>query len=210
MSVTEAELQAIAEKRIGITLRERYRLDKLLGLGGMAAVYRAVHRNGHKVAIKMLHPTLAFSESVSARFLKEGYVANAVDHPGAVRVIDDDRAPDGAAFLVMELLEGETVDARCAETGHKLPVSEVCDIAIALLGVLEAAHAKGIVHRDIKPQNVFLTRANEVKILDFGIARMHEGVGGLLPPMEPPTLPSRSQARRWARLRTCRRSRRRA
>lgn len=170
----EEELRAIVEKRIGSTVRDRYRLDRLLGVGGMAAVYRGVDGDGHTVAVKILHPSLAPSASTSARFLKEASVANAIDHPGVVRVLDSDRTPDGA-FLVMELLEGESVDVRSAETGGRLPIAEVCDIALAILGVLEAAHARGIIHRDIKPPNVFLTNTNEVKILDFGIARMHEG-----------------------------------
>ncbi|MBX3227439.1 MAG: hypothetical protein KIT84_13880 [Labilithrix sp.] len=105
------EFEELASQRIGTVLRDRYRVDALLGIGGMASVYRGAHRNGNRVAIKVLHPDLARSREICARFLKEGYVANAVDHPGAVRVLDDDTAPDGAPFLVMELLEGQTVEA---------------------------------------------------------------------------------------------------
>ena len=133
-------------------------LDKLLGVGGMAVVYRATHRNGNEVAIKMLHPELSFEPNIKERFLREGYAANKVKHAGAVTVFDDDVADDGAAFLVMELLEGETLQGRMERKGGKLPPAEVLALAEQLLGVLAAAHDKGIVHRDLKPENVFLNR----------------------------------------------------
>ena len=107
------------------------------------------------------------------RFLSEGYAANAVKHPGVVSVLDDDVSEDGSAFLVMELLEGETLEARASRSGC-LPPSEVLPIAASLLEILGAAHAVGVVHRDIKPENVFLTLQGETKILDFGIARVRE------------------------------------
>ena len=107
-----------------------------------------------------------------ARFLREGYAANSVGHPGAVRVLDDDKSEDGSIFLVMELLEGETLDARFEKSPDNLGVSEVVSLIIDVLDVLAAAHRKGIVHRDIKPENLFLTREGEVKLLDFGIARL--------------------------------------
>ena len=108
------------------------------------------------------------------RFLREGYVANTVDHPGAVRVFDDDTTDDGAAFLVMELLEGETLETRAERLGGKLAPAELLLLADRLLDVLGAAHAKGIVHRDIKPDNLFLTTDGQLKVLDFGIARLRE------------------------------------
>lgn len=167
-----------AASRIGRTLCKKYRLDALLGVGGMAAVYKGRHRNGNRVAVKMLHPQLSLSSDISARFLKEGYVANTVEHPGAVRVLDDDTAEDGSAFLVMELLEGDTVASRLEAAGGRLPAREVAEIAHRLLDILVAAHAKGIVHRDIKPENLFVTRDGQVKILDFGIARVADAAGG--------------------------------
>src|SRR5262249_28072444 len=98
-------------------------------------------------------------------------VGNAVGHPGAVRVLDDDVAEDGAAFLVMELLEGETLYARAKRSGGRLPLREVLALARELCDVLAAAHDKGVVHRDIKPENLFLTTDRVLKVLDFGIAR---------------------------------------
>jgi serine/threonine protein kinase len=165
-----------AEARLGQMLRGKWRLDRLLGVGGMAAVYVGVHRNGMRGAVKMMHVETGLNEDSRARFLREGYAANRVDHPGAVRVLDDDVAEDGSAFLVMDLLEGETLEARAAaRPDFRLEMNEVLGFADELLDVLAAAHDKGIVHRDIKPENLFLTRRGELKVLDFGIARMREG-----------------------------------
>jgi serine/threonine-protein kinase len=173
-------LRERARARIGRVLRDKWRVDKLLGLGGMAVVYAATHvNNGRRVAIKLLHPELSTNAEVRTRFLREGYVANQLEHPGSVAVLDDDVAEDGAAFLVMELLEGETLEDRRERSGT-LPVHEVLSLADRLLDVLAAAHAKGIVHRDIKPENVFLTREGTVKVLDFGIARMRTLQGARL------------------------------
>jgi hypothetical protein len=163
-----------ARGRIGTTLRGKWRLDVLLGMGGMAAVFAATHRNGSRAAVKLLHAELSINSQVKSRFLREGYVANAVTHDGAVKVIDDDIAEDGSLFLVTELLDGETLEERRLRFGGQLDEDEVLSIAHQLLDVLAAAHANGIVHRDIKPENVFLTRAGVVKVLDFGIARLRE------------------------------------
>jgi serine/threonine-protein kinase len=138
------------------------------------APHAATHRNGDRVAIKMLHGWLSAEDSLRDRFLREGYVANAVGHRGAVRVHDDDAGEDGSVFLVMELLDGSTLDAVWEKHGRKLPHNAVVSLAIEVLDVLAAAHAKGIIHRDIKPENLFITREARVKVLDFGIARMRE------------------------------------
>ncbi|MRG90999.1 bifunctional serine/threonine-protein kinase/ABC transporter substrate-binding protein [Polyangium spumosum] len=170
-----------AERRVGRTLRDKYRIERVLGVGGMATVYLAVHRNGHRVAVKILHPELSASVTQRERFVREGYVANSIEHPGAVRVLDDDVSDDGCPFLVMELLEGETLDQRRRRGGGHLPCRDVLAIGHALCDALAAAHDKGIVHRDIKPENVFLTSDGTLKILDFGIARVadEEGPGGV-------------------------------
>jgi serine/threonine-protein kinase len=141
----------------------------------MATVYAATHRNGKRVAVKMLHSELSANQEVRARFLREGYAANAVEHRGVVMVDDDDVTEDGAAFLVMELLDGETIETRRARKGGRLPAAEVLSLVDQLLDVLAAAHDKGIVHRDIKPENLFLTREGTLKVLDFGIARLRDG-----------------------------------
>jgi serine/threonine-protein kinase len=140
----------------------------------MAVVYAATHRNQKRVAVKMLHPEFAIHEEVRARFLREGYAANTVDHPGAVAVLDDDVADDGSAFLVMERLEGEEVDRLWEQRDQRLPVDVVLSIAGQLLDVLVAAHAKSIIHRDIKPANLYITTDGTLKVLDFGIARLRD------------------------------------
>jgi serine/threonine-protein kinase len=167
----------LAQAYLGRVLRDKWRLDALLGIGAMAAVYAATHRNGMRAAVKLLHPELAADPSVRARFLREGYAANKIEHPGCVSVLDDDVAEDGSVFLVMELLAGETLDQRAERRGNKLPLPEVVAAADQILGALAAAHAKGIVHRDIKPGNLFVTRSGAVKVLDFGIARLLENQG---------------------------------
>jgi serine/threonine-protein kinase len=166
------------QQRVGTVVRGKYRLDRLLGMGGMAAVFEATHRNGSRVALKVLHPELARVEEVRNRFLREGYVANRIAHPGVTRVIDDDDDDDGrTVFLVLELLAGETVDQRLERVGGRLPLAEALSIADRALDVLAAAHAQGVVHRDIKPDNLFLTDDDRLKVLDFGIARLLDGTG---------------------------------
>jgi eukaryotic-like serine/threonine-protein kinase len=163
-----------ARGQLGRVLKHKYRLDSFLGVGGMATVFAATHRNGNRVAVKLLHPELMLNKEALGRFLREGYAANKVDHRGTVRVLDDDN-DDGAAFLVMELLEGETVQAIAERSeGGLLEPKRVLSWTDQLLDVLAAAHDKGIVHRDIKPENLFLTTGGILKVLDFGIARVRE------------------------------------
>jgi eukaryotic-like serine/threonine-protein kinase len=164
-----------AASRVGRVLRDKWTLDRLLGVGGMAAVYAASHRNGKRAAIKMLHPELSADPQIRERFLREGRAANRVGHPGALSVLDDDVAEDGSIFLVMDLLEGESLENRRERAGGQLDLVDVLSITDQVLDVLAAAHAKGIVHRDLKPDNLFVTREGAVKVLDFGIARLREG-----------------------------------
>jgi eukaryotic-like serine/threonine-protein kinase len=172
--MADEELQDVARARLGRVLRGKYRLDRVLGIGGMAVVYAATHRNKKRFAIKVLHQQLSIRENIRHRFLREGYVANSVEHPGAVAVLDDDVAEDGSAFIVMELLEGAPVDAVWTAEGKRLPVALTMSVGDAVLDVLEAAHAKSIVHRDLKPANLFLTHDGRLQVLDFGIARLHD------------------------------------
>lgn len=177
MNVTDP--RGVAHRRVGETLDGKWHIDRLIDVGGMAAVYQATHRNGKRVAIKMLHPFIATHHDIRERFLREGYVANQVDHPGAVSIIDDDLTPDGVPFLVMELLEGESLDAWMARAHEVLPLGDVLAVADQVLDVLSAFHARNVVHRDIKPGNLFVTRSGVVKVLDFGLARLRDPrVGG--------------------------------
>lgn len=163
-----------AKARVGRTLRGKWRLDVLLGVGGMAAVYAGTHRNGARAAIKVLHPELCAHTHIRSRFFREGRIANTIPHDGTVKVLDEDQDESGSMFLVMELLDGENLDSRATRAGGTLAVNEVLAIADQLLDVLVAAHDKGVIHRDLKPENVFLTRDGCVRVLDFGIARLRE------------------------------------
>ena len=162
---------AQARERIGQVLRERWLLEKVLGVGGMAAVYRARHRNGARAAIKLLHGPLSEDQVVRERFLREAYLANSIDHSGVVRVLDDDADPQLGPFIVMELLEGESV-LDLLDRGGTITPDRALDIGEQTLDVLALAHDRGIVHRDLKPANLFLCEGGVVKVLDFGIARL--------------------------------------
>jgi serine/threonine-protein kinase len=171
-----------AQDRVGSVLNDKWTLERLLGVGGMAAVYAGVHRNGARAAIKVLHQGLARNKEVRERFQREGYAANKVAHPGVVRVLDDDvvsEGPDtGTAYLVMELLEGESLQDR-VERGQPIGEREFLEIADGVLDALRAAHDCGVVHRDLKPENLFFARMEDgstrIKVLDFGLARLQEG-----------------------------------
>jgi serine/threonine-protein kinase len=162
-------------ERLGTVVSGRWRLERELGRGGMATVYAATHRNGSRVAVKI---ALERDKDLCQRFIAEGYIGNRVEHPGAVRTLDDGMTDDGFPFLVMELLDGETLSERLDREGRLHP-SEAVRIALDVLSVLRVAHAVDVVHRDVKPANVFLTRQGIVKLLDFGIARdVRPGIAG--------------------------------
>ena len=160
-----------ADALAGRLLCRKWRVEGLLSVGGTSCVYSATHRNGRRVALKVLRPEYCADPRTKRRFLREGYLANRVGHPGAVCILDDD-AQDGFVFLVMELLEGTNLETLGSQ--RTLAVNEVAFLIDGLLDVLSAAHANGIVHRDIKPSNVFVTTGGEIKLLDFGIARLRE------------------------------------
>jgi eukaryotic-like serine/threonine-protein kinase len=161
-------------ERVGTIIRDKWTLVRLLGVGGMAAVYVGVHRIGRRDALKILHSEAAKSREVCMRFEREAQAVNRFRHPGAVEIRDIDVTEDGAPFLVMELLVGESLGDRMQRLGT-LGVDEVLSHAEATLDVLAAAHKQGIIHRDIKPANLFVTSEGVIKVLDFGLARIHEG-----------------------------------
>jgi serine/threonine protein kinase len=164
-----------AGRRIGSSLDGKWKLDALLGVGGMAAVYAATHRNGARAAIKLFPFSVTTSAEFAERILREGYLANRIGHPAVVRVLDDhlDRERE-YAYLVMELLEGETARQRVERTGPMSPI-EAARYMIELTECLAVAHERGVVHRDIKPENLFLTEEGKLKVLDFGVARALDG-----------------------------------
>jgi serine/threonine-protein kinase len=173
-----------AQERVGAVLNDKWTLEGLIGVGGMAAVYAGRHRNGARAAVKVLHRSLARHKEVRERFQREGYAANKVGHPNVVKVLDDDviaTGPDsGTPYLVMELFEGESLQDRL-ERGPPVGEREFLDIVYQVLSVLQAAEKAGVVHRDLKPENLFFardaTQTNKVrvKVLDFGLARLLAG-----------------------------------
>ena len=163
---------------IGSVLDGRYRIDAVLGTGGMGRVYRGEHTGiGRAVAIKVLHTDLSRNREAAQRFQREALASGRLDHPNIVGVSDFGVLEDGACYLVMEALEGEALGARL-EREKRVPWPEALDIMRGVLAGLRHAHDKGVVHRDIKPDNVFLAvKEGEivVKILDFGIAKLYAG-----------------------------------
>ncbi|HEY7190065.1 MAG TPA: serine/threonine-protein kinase, partial [Vicinamibacterales bacterium] len=161
----------------GLSLRRgdrlgAYVIDQLLGSGGMGEVWRARdERLGRDVAIKVLLPYFSNDAERVRRFLQEARAASALNHSNVLTVYDVGEHA-GAPYLVTECLEGESLRARLAP--GRFTVDEAVDIGLQLGRGLAAAHARGIVHRDLKPENVFLTRDGRVKILDFGLAKLHD------------------------------------
>jgi len=174
MSVPAEDLVQRARERVGRTLNGKWYLDALLGAGGMAAVYRGAHRHGMLAAIKVLHPELSHDVSVRRRFFQEGRAANAVEHEGAVRVLDDGESEDGELYLVMELLSGMSIQTRMERLGRRFSAKEALSVGHSVLDILAAAHDKDILHRDVKPENIFVTKDSRIKLLDFGLARLRE------------------------------------
>jgi serine/threonine protein kinase len=148
----------------------RYRVDELLGSGGMALVYRGHDAKLQRpVAIKLLADNLSGDDTFRRRFVREARTVARLTHPNVVRIYDVGEV-EGRPYFVMELVEGETLANRLRRHG-RLPVDEAVRIAIAVCGGLEHAHRAGLVHRDVKPHNLLLTPDGGVKIVDFGIAR---------------------------------------
>ena len=162
------------ERRLGSTLRGKWTLERLLGWGGMAAVYVGAHSIGRRDAIKILHAEVAVAPEHRARFEQEAYAVNHLQHQGAVQIRDIDVTDDGCPFLVMELLEGESL-ATALDRPEPFDRDSMLRMVHDVLDVLSCAHASGIIHRDIKPDNLFLCTDGRVKVLDFGVARMKEG-----------------------------------
>ena len=153
-------------KKIG-----NYTITRKIGEGGMASVYEGVHEKlGTKVAIKLLSPILARNPQLRQRFENEANFMASLSHPHITRVLDVEEKDETLA-IIMDLLEGEDLDARVKRTGP-LSTTEVKMIFTQVLNAFDYAHSKGIVHRDIKPANIFIDKNNQVKILDFGIAKL--------------------------------------
>jgi eukaryotic-like serine/threonine-protein kinase len=171
--------ESFAAALVGVVLDDRYRLDALLGEGGMGAVYQAHHlAMDRRVAIKLLKPHLTSDDAALQRFLREARATMKVDSEHAVKVLDFGITLQRDYYMVLEYLDGRTVQRELDVDGPFAP-SRVVHIARQVLHALGAAHSSGLVHRDIKPDNILLSRVGDdpdhVKVLDFGVAKLMEG-----------------------------------
>jgi serine/threonine protein kinase len=168
---------------VGSVLARRWRLVQKLGEGTVGEVYSADGvGGGARVAVKLLRPELAANSAVAARFVEEARDCTRLIHPNIVRVLECERAAEGAPFVVMELLEGVPLSAYTRD-GGRVPIAQAVAILQGVLAGLAAAHAQGVMHRDLKPDNVFLMRRSGgtfvVKLLDFGMAGVMDAAGGM-------------------------------
>lgn len=167
---------------VGTVLDGQYQIESLLGKGGMGAVYRARHiLLGDRVAIKLLPPEMRSNTEWLRRFQREGQAARRFRHPNAVTVYDLRTSADGTIYLVMEYVEGTTLDVELKRHGRFSP-AEALNMLKPVMSVLNAAHAMGVVHRDLKPENIMIGKAGTggepvVKLLDLGIAKLREVAG---------------------------------
>ncbi len=179
MSAATAKLHQDLRDLVGHTFEGRYRMDALLGVGGMGAVFKGHHLGLHRdVAIKVLHPSIGRDPEISSRFDREAQSASRLDNPNCVAVMDYGTTEQGMKFMVMQLLEGGELTRLL---GRPLPAVRVLQLTAQIVRGLEHAHSQGVVHRDIKPENVFVTRDHDgkevLKLVDFGIAKIVDGQG---------------------------------
>jgi eukaryotic-like serine/threonine-protein kinase len=160
---------------IGRILDGQYEIEAFIAEGGMGAVYRARHTLlGDRVAIKILPPLMRRNNEWLKRFQREGQAARRFHHPNSVIVHDLRTSAEGEVYLVMEYVEGRTLDAELAAHGGRLAPAEILRFIEPVASVLDAAHAMGVVHRDLKPSNIMLTERGVVKLLDLGIAKLSD------------------------------------
>jgi serine/threonine-protein kinase len=184
-------LEKTTDSLLGQTLAGKYRIDERLSEGGMGTVYRGTHVLMDKtVAIKVLRPSLAADEKIVARFSREARAASRISHPHALSVTDFGESEDGIVFLVMEYLSGLTLKEIIREDGP-MALPRVVEIIRQVGGALDAAHAEGVVHRDLKSDNIMLLSSSGTdyaKVLDFGIAKIKERDGEYDPGLTAPDL----------------------
>src|SRR5581483_9207962 len=175
-----AVLERPDDPLIGQTLADKYAIEKLIKRGGMGSVYEGKHvLMDKRVAIKVLRPSLALDDHVVARFSREAKAASRISHPHAVTVTDFGEDENGVVFLVMEYLDGRTLKDIIKSEGS-MPLQRVVEIVRQVAGALDAAHEQGVVHRDLKSENVMLSQTNGgdwAKVLDFGIAKIQQPEG---------------------------------
>jgi eukaryotic-like serine/threonine-protein kinase len=173
-------LEKTSDPLVGQTLAGKYRIEELINEGGMGAVYRGTHTLMDKtVAVKVLHPALAADDKIVARFSREAKAASRISHPHALNVTDFGESENGIVFLVMEYLRGKTLKEVIRGEGP-MSLARTTEIIRQVSGALDAAHAQGVVHRDLKSDNIMLEDVGDgdwAKVLDFGIAKIQEPIG---------------------------------
>jgi eukaryotic-like serine/threonine-protein kinase len=189
----EEDEEESATRRIGTSVGE-WRIERVLGIGGMGTVFAGRRSYGMTAALKVLHPHFSEVPEVRKRFLREGPLGRALATiaplcDGIPQVYEGGLAENGAVYLAMELLSGESARARLERLGP-LPVAEVLGLADQVLSVLLIAHTYGIIHRDLKPDNLHIGEDGRVKVLDFGIARVLDPL-----PEGVPVLPDKTATR---------------
>jgi serine/threonine protein kinase len=184
-------LEKTGDSLLGQVLAGKYRIEERLNEGGMGAVYRGTHVLMDKtVAVKVLRPSLAADEKIVQRFSREARAASRISHPHALSVTDFGESEDGVVFLVMEYLDGKTLKEIIREAGQ-MPLPRVVEIIRQVGGALDAAHGQGVVHRDLKSENIMLLNSagsDYAKVLDFGIAKITEPSGAYDPGLTAPDL----------------------
>ncbi|MEI8259602.1 MAG: serine/threonine-protein kinase, partial [Deltaproteobacteria bacterium] len=168
----------------GLVIDGKYRILRVLGTGGMAAVYLAEHTKiGRNVALKLLLPEFVAHPDLVQRVEREARAAGGIDHPNVVEIVDLGTTPEYGPYIAMEHLKGEDLATYTENRGNQLKDVEAADIVRQVLGALTAAHEKGVIHRDLKPENIFLALVEDdrrrVKVLDFGISKLSEAGGAL-------------------------------
>src|SRR5208282_4756420 len=168
---------AASDPYVGREILGHIEIRQLVGIGAMGRVYRAFQKGiDRDVAVKILHRELSANQTLVARFHREAKVASRLAHPNVVHVLLAGQLPDGAMYIVMEYLDGMSLQSALGAAGGALPLPRALHIALQLCDAAGEGHAQGIVHRDLKPENVMLVhRADDpdfVKVLDFGIARL--------------------------------------
>ncbi len=174
---TNRRLQGLVP--VNTIIDDKYRIDGIIGVGGMGVVYRAEHTKiGRQVALKMLLPEYIVYPDLVARVEREARTAGQIDHPNVVSIVDLGVTSEQGPYIAMELLRGQELATTVERAGGRLDPAEAVDILRQVLSGLDAAHKKGVIHRDLKPENIFLTLSDDggrgVKVLDFGISKLRD------------------------------------
>lgn len=176
---TELQVKPVRDRLAGTVLKNAFRLEKKLAEGGMGSIYKATQlKGGPSVAVKILHPDSECLEEHSIRFMREAEILGQINHPNVVKLYDYGVTDQGLVFMVMEYLHGRTLDQVITARGKGIPVENTVAVLEESCHGVEAAHKIGLVHRDLKPDNIFVAKEKDgtavVKVIDFGLAKPME------------------------------------